>query len=32
MDRTTIASVGLGLAALLSLAVVVDAQHEHGTQ
>lgn len=30
MDRTTIASVGLGLAALLSLAVVVNAQHDHG--
>jgi Cytochrome C' len=30
MNRLTIVSVGWGLAALLSLAVVVEAQHEHG--
>jgi hypothetical protein len=30
MSRITIVSVGLGLAAVLSLAVVVDAQHDHG--
>jgi hypothetical protein len=30
MNRSTIMSVGLGSAALLSLAVAVDAQHDHG--
>ncbi|MDC8450160.1 MAG: cytochrome c [Nitrospira sp.] len=30
MNRVTIISVGLGLSALLSLGVVVEAQHEHG--
>jgi cytochrome c556 len=30
MNRITIISAGLGLTALLSLAVAVDAQHDHG--
>jgi hypothetical protein len=31
MNRITIMSVGLGLAALVSLAVAADAQHDHST-
>jgi hypothetical protein len=30
MSRITIVSVGLGLAAVLSLTIVVEAQHDHG--
>ena len=30
MSRITIVSVGLGLATVLSLAIVVEAQHDHG--
>lgn len=32
MNRTSIVTVGLGVVAALGLAVVVDAQHEHGHQ